>query len=701
MHIAFLIPTTSKGKEWKKFSDSFLSSILISSLNDPQFDITLFLGIDADDAFYNDNDVLSDLLQELQKKNLKLNITHFEGMKKGHLTQMWNVLFDEALKDESIDYFFQCGDDLFFHTQGWLNEAVLKLKSNNDIGVCGPVDITNPKLLTNVLVSRTHKELLSYFFPPEILNWHCDDWVNHVYGLRGHLFRLENHYIENKGGKERYTPLEDKDLNYFDYVERDIKKIPINKTKNMTIVSGFLDIQRLQTTTRPRSLEKYIELGKKFIRLPLHKVVFIDETMLDKFNEPVNEDTRIIPFKFSDLWLFPYLNDILNIELYEPNEKDTHLYNMVILQKTEWVRKAIGLNPFSSKAFGWCDFGILHFGGDNDKFFTRHVLNAISSEKNVHKSRVTTPGWWNINNYKKFPIIPLYQKALWFFCGCMFFGYEKALKNFDYIVKKEVLNALSQKKFTFEVNFWFKIYTENPEIFRWYGTDHNYKHTMFSELAQIQPKDKVGIVITTFNRPEYLSTTFQSLKESCLNEKLPFEVELVIVDDCSDNEETKKLIDKFELQHIQVTKYTKNTNSGVFNSLKEGFDYILTKGCDVLMNLDSDVIVKKDFLIKLKTAFDSLTFEILTGYNSKSHISLKHGDNHVQKKTLGGINMVFSPRTYMEIVRPCFRDTKFDWYISACVEKIIALSPSVIQHIGYNGMNSLNNEKFDISVDFN
>ena len=229
MHIAFLIPTTSKGKEWKKISDSFLSSILISSLNEQQFEVTLFLGVDVDDAFYNDTEVLSDLVQELKKKNLKLNITHFEGVKKGHLTQMWNVLFDKALEDESIDYFFQCGDDLFFHTQGWLNEAVMKLKSNNDIGACGPVDITNPKLLTNVLVSRKHKELLSYFFPPEILNWHCDDWVNHVYGLRGHLFRLDGCYIENKGGKERYTPLEDKDLNYFDYVERDIEKIPINK----------------------------------------------------------------------------------------------------------------------------------------------------------------------------------------------------------------------------------------------------------------------------------------------------------------------------------------------------------------------------------------------------------------------------------------------------------------------------------------
>jgi hypothetical protein len=62
--------------------------------------------------------------------------------------------------------------------------------------------------------------------------------------------------------------------------------------------------------------------------------------------------------------------------------------------------------------------------------------------------------------------------------------------------------------------------------------------------------------------------------------------------------------------------------------------------------------------------------------------------------------MVFSPRTYRDTVRACLINNKFDWYISAHMDKIIALSPSVIQHIGYNGMNSVNDENFDISVDF-
>ena len=392
----------------------------------------------------------------------------------------------------------------------------------------------------------------------------------------------------------------------------------------------------------------------------------------------------------------PYLKDI------EHTEKDTYT---VILQKTDWMKRAMDYNPFSSNVFGWVNFDIFNFSQD-DKFFTRHILNAISCEKNITKSRITAPGWWDINNHTKMGVIPVYKNPLWFFCGYLFFGYKKVIKTFDLLFKKEVLNALSQNKITFDVNLWFKIYRENPELFKWYGADNNNKYTVFSELVNIQPKDKVGIVLTTFNRPEYLVKTLQSLKDSRLNSKLPFDVELVIIDDCSDNQETKKIIGDFNLEHTKVVKLVKTRNSGVFNSLRQGWEYLLAQGCVMLTNLDSDAIVKKDFIVKLKDAFDSLSFDILTGYNSRLHKTLTYktlsgDDSVVLKKSLGGINMVFSPRTYKELVEPCLLDRKFDWYVSACCDRILALTPSVIQHIGRNGMNnSENNEDFDYSEDF-
>ena len=35
--------------------------------------------------------------------------------------------------------------------------------------------------MTQSFVSRKHMEIFSVYFPPEIVNWCCDDWINFVY----------------------------------------------------------------------------------------------------------------------------------------------------------------------------------------------------------------------------------------------------------------------------------------------------------------------------------------------------------------------------------------------------------------------------------------------------------------------------------------------------------------------------------------
>ena len=55
------------------------------------------------------------------------------------LTAMWNVLFKQAY-DDNNNYFFQCGDDINFHTKNWITDSIAILKSNNDIGISGPVN---------------------------------------------------------------------------------------------------------------------------------------------------------------------------------------------------------------------------------------------------------------------------------------------------------------------------------------------------------------------------------------------------------------------------------------------------------------------------------------------------------------------------------------------------------------------------------
>ena len=119
---------------------------------------------------------------------------------KGHVTIMWNKLFKIAY-DENCDYFFQCGDDIYFRTSNWINDCISTLKNNNDIGITGPIN-NNSRILTQAFVSRKHMELFGYFFPEEIKNWFCDDWITKVYYSK--YFYQINHFASNIGGEPKY-----------------------------------------------------------------------------------------------------------------------------------------------------------------------------------------------------------------------------------------------------------------------------------------------------------------------------------------------------------------------------------------------------------------------------------------------------------------------------------------------------------------
>ena len=104
--------------------------------------------------------------------------------------------------DEQCEYFFQCGDDIYFTTKGWVNDSIKMLQDNKDIGLTGPIN-NNNRILTQAFVSRKHMEIFGWFFPEEIINWCCDDWYNWVY-QPNHFYPLNNHYCSNLGGEPRY-----------------------------------------------------------------------------------------------------------------------------------------------------------------------------------------------------------------------------------------------------------------------------------------------------------------------------------------------------------------------------------------------------------------------------------------------------------------------------------------------------------------
>jgi hypothetical protein len=144
---------------------------------------------------------------------------------------MWNVLFNIAY-DDNCDYYYQCGDDIDFTTKGWVNDCIKRLINNNNIGMTGPIN-NNSSILTQSFVSSEHYKIFGYYFPDEIINWYCDDWINIVYKSNDQFYPLINHISLNNGGKERYN-IEHNVPYYNIIISRDVEKLKnYNKVKKV------------------------------------------------------------------------------------------------------------------------------------------------------------------------------------------------------------------------------------------------------------------------------------------------------------------------------------------------------------------------------------------------------------------------------------------------------------------------------------
>lgn len=211
MKIGIIIPATSnKRSHWKNIKDTyiynkcvktFISSITPKERNSYTF--CFYIGYDKDDRiFANIKEQETILYLSKVFPFIQFQFVTFENIKKGHVTKMWNVLFQKAF-DDQCKYFYQCGDDIVFKTKGWVTDSINILKQHNDIGLTGPIN-NNPYILTQSFVSRKHMNIFGFYFPEEILNWFCDDWYNEVY-KPSHFYPLNKHFCSNDGGEPRYN----------------------------------------------------------------------------------------------------------------------------------------------------------------------------------------------------------------------------------------------------------------------------------------------------------------------------------------------------------------------------------------------------------------------------------------------------------------------------------------------------------------
>tara|TARA_B100000963_G_C22613373_1_gene666025 strand:- start:1417 stop:2214 length:798 start_codon:yes stop_codon:yes gene_type:complete len=245
--IGILIPSTSKHRNWTTIQETYLTKYTIKTFlmtYNEEHTYIFYIGIDENDYILDNSDNQNKIMKIIdQYSNIEIKFIQMTNIQKGHLTKMWNILFQKAYH-ENCDYFFQCGDDISFETKNWINDSILTLKKHNNIGLTGPIN-NNFRILTQAFVSRKHMEIFGSFFPEIIINWCCDDWYNLVY-KPNYFFPLNKHYCINKGGKPRYEINNNSNFKY--EINKNItqlrNKVAILAEKDKIILHNFISINK-------------------------------------------------------------------------------------------------------------------------------------------------------------------------------------------------------------------------------------------------------------------------------------------------------------------------------------------------------------------------------------------------------------------------------------------------------------------------
>jgi len=236
--IGIIIPTTTRGTNIKNIDDLSFFKILLPSFvenSSGKCIYNFFLGYDHDDPFFERRDEILKKFKEMTSDVYSLMVEKFPlEFRPGDLSSMWSYLADKAILGEN-EYLFQMGDDIkILDSKGWENIFINKLQGQGNIGVVGPVDKNNVKLMTQSFVHCTHLSIFKRYFPNELINWYIDDWMMEIYESKPDLQMT----VRNCGGKERYE-IKDMEKMKKNIVDRDKKYLKdIRKCKNVIKIKG-------------------------------------------------------------------------------------------------------------------------------------------------------------------------------------------------------------------------------------------------------------------------------------------------------------------------------------------------------------------------------------------------------------------------------------------------------------------------------
>ena len=274
------------------------------------------------------------------------------------------------------------------------------------------------------------------------------------------------------------------------------------------------------------------------------------------------------------------------------------------------------------------------------------VIDSILNDKpitNIGKHK----GWAKLENYTGSPHL---WKALSYYTGNI--NMKEGIYKHGIRITQDIENQLQQNKDygndlkEMKATHWMNqpVFVNNIEGF-----------------SNLKTYPKILLLMRSYNRPEYLSKSLESLGKSDIN----ICYKKFIYDDKS-NKPTIDILKKYEKDY-EVIYNNKNYKQ---KSMVKFLNLIQSKNIDFeyICYVDNDVEVKSNFIETCYNIFELIKREqkmpndkiLLTGFNSdRTHKTIKSFDKYVEKNTIGGIHMFFHKSLLNDI--KLWWDKNKDW----------------------------------------
>ncbi len=156
-----------------------------------------------------------------------------------------------------------------------------------------------------------------------------------------------------------------------------------------------------------------------------------------------------------------------------------------------------------------------------------------------------------------------------------------------------------------------------------------------------------------------------------------------------------ELVRNWAPKGFPVVKIFKHHHGNMFDSYRHAWRMLAEGlGCNLLACLDSDAIVRPDWLNRLRELhqrYQSQTSPlVVSGFHTNSHPTLVEEFDCRKKQSLGGINLMFHREIWPSMVETSL--THLGWDFELCQKvlenggTLLATRPSVVQHLGRFGL---------------